>query len=383
MTTIKIFGEHDARTKQLIDNVALALTTFPLDSKVVEVSEPNSIHENGVASTPALMLDGVLVCEGTVPSAQEITNYFHNRFLFQSKLYRLRKLSVPVDLSEAAENALLYAWSLARELDAEIEVLYVMDSIFEGERPSSSGFLSGYKKTMQAELDQFVQKALSRAGVVYTPIHQQAAAPNENDSRPHVSAHVIYGFPDTALIEHSKQCDLVIMGTTGRGTVGRKLFGSISIEVSKSGHAPVLLVPPNSTFTGYKNILYASNFDSLDALRIKQAVAFAQRFKSQLHFVHVGKPGEKGVDLERKLFEINYRYSNADFPFHFTNMVGDDVVEQLYEYTQTHKVDVLAFVTHQRSFWDNILHHSITRDVLFDTFTPVLVMHADNDMITK
>ena len=383
MTTIKIFGAHDADTRLLRDNLALALSTFPMVSKVEEISEPNKIRFSGVLVTPALMLDGEVVAEGKVPSVQELTTIFQNRYLLKSKIYRLHTITIPVDMSKPAEDALLFAWHLSQKFDAKLDVIYAMDSIFEGSLPSASGFLSGYKKTMELELEAFVRDTLKKTGVAYHPPSQKAPQPKVEGEEKElsVSLTVLYGFPEAVIEERSRKTDLIVMGTTGRGGVGRELFGSVSTEVSRMAHCPVLFIPEGSEFRGFHNVLYASNFDSLDALRIKQAVTFAQRFGGRMHFVHVGPPGEKAVDLERKLFEVDYKHANPEHPFLFSRVVGDDVVEQLNEYALFNKIDLMILVTHQRNFWEGILHKSITRKALIGAGLPLLVMHSDDDML--
>ncbi len=383
MTMIKIFGEHDANTRHLRDNLTAALSNFPMNSRVVEVSEPNTIRADGISSTPALMLDGDLVVEGRVPTVEELTAIFQNRYLYKSKLYRLRTITVPVDISLPAENALIFAWQLAEKFGAKIEVIYAMDSIFEGGLPSASGFLSGYKKTVQAELDAFIQSALEKTGVTYAPPIKTPPTPKNGDesATPKIKSNVLYGFPEEVIEEHSRKTDLVVMGTVGRGSVARNLFGSVSTEVSRNAHCPVLFVPEGMTYHGFHNVLYASNFDSLNALRVKQAVAFVQRLGGQIHFVHVGPAGEEGLDLERKLFEINFEHANPEHPFLFSKIVGEDVVEQLNEYAYQNRIDLMVFVTHQRGFWETMLHKSITRKALLGAGSPVLVMHSDDDML--
>ncbi|GAB4493730.1 MAG: universal stress protein [Saprospiraceae bacterium] len=383
MTTIKIFGEHDAATRRLRENVALALSAFPLNSRVLEVSEPNTMRADGVANTPALMLDGDVVVEGRVPTVEEITRIFQNRFLYKSKLFRLRSILVPVDISEPSANALLFAWHLAKKFEAKIEVIHAMDSIFEGGLPSASGFLAGYKKTVQAELDDFIKTTLEKIGVTYCPPTQTPPAPKngEDTSEPAIKSTVLYGFPEEVIEEQSRKYDLIVMGTTGRGGVARNLFGSVSTEVSHIAHCPVLFVPAEATFNGFHNVLYASNFDSLDALRIKQVLTFIQRLGARMHFVHVGPAEEEGLELERKLFEVNYEHAGAEYPFIFNKMVGDDVIEQLNDYAFQHRIDLMVFVTHQRSFWETLLHKSITRRAVLGAGLPVLVMHSDDDML--
>jgi nucleotide-binding universal stress UspA family protein len=380
---IKVYGYRDLQSQQLHDRIKEALVIFPMAHKLIEVYEPGAIAADGVSTLPALVLDGTLVSEGQVPAVDELVQMFRTRYLFKSKLHRLKHIIVPVDMSTVSANALLFAWQIAKKTEAHLEVIFAMDSIFEGSKPSASGFLSGYNKTMQSELDAFIQQTMASDLVSYTPPVAQPGNPGETVALkgPHISSKVIYGFPDTAIQMHSQHCDLIVMGTTGGGTITHKLFGSVSMEVSKNAQAPVLFIPPDVTYEGFPNMLYASNFESLDALRIQQAVSFAHRFESQIHFVHIGPAGEKGFEMERKLFEANYQELHPDKPFIFTKMVSDDIVDPLYEYAFYHRIGLLVFVTHQRSFWENFLHKSITREVLSSSALPVLVIHSDSDMI--
>ncbi len=379
---IKLFSSIEEERKALRESTVSALQHFNVPHKLIEVSEPNAIALAGVTHTPALALDGQVMIEGRMPNAEEITNMMYDRYLYRSKMYRLKNIGVAVDLTSGGESTLRYAWNIAKYTNAAIEVVYVMDSIFDGHTPSSTGFLSGYQRTMQTELDAFIQEKMSPLGVDYLG----SAAPNapgtsENTDRIKVSSKVLYGFPDTALEEYSKNIDLLVLGTSSRSGLTLKFFGSVAVEVSKFAHCPVLLVPPDAVYNGFKHILYASNFDSLSTLRVRQAASFAQHFEAQLHFVHVGPPGESKLDLERKIFESGFRASDKEKPFLFAKMVSDNVAESLYEYAFYHRIDLLVFVTHQRSFWESIMHHSVTREVAFSTDLPMLVIHGDGDMI--
>lgn len=381
MTTIQILGTGDTKMRKLRDNLTQALVEFPVENKVEEVSEYNMIYATGVTETPAMIFDGEIVSEGKVPSVEEIKKLLNNRHLLRSKLFRLRRILVPVDLSPASENALFMACRMAHLFEASIEVVYVMDSIFEGNSPSPSGFLSGYKKTMQEELDAFVKQATHKENDVCPGTILTDFPHDEPHKSGGLRTRIAFGFPEEVISELSKRADLLVIGTTGRGTLTRKLFGSVSIAVSKNAECPVLLVPSGAQYKGFHRILYASNFESLDALTVKQTVSFARRFNAQLHFVHVGKAGETSVDLEKKLFEINYVYANPDMPFIFSKIVGDDVVEKLHEYAFENRCDMFVFVTHQRNFWEGLLHHSMSKDMLLHTSTPVLVIHSGKEEV--
>jgi len=320
-----------------------------------------------------------------VPSVTEIARLMKNKDLFKSKLFQLRTLSVAVDMSDVSANALVFAWKIASRMDSKLEIVYAMDSIFEGTVPSASGFLSGYSKTMQSELDTFITDTMAAIGVKYEPAARFPGEPGEaspsNPPQPSITSKVIYGAPDVALAQYSRQTDLLILGATGRGGLGKKLFGSVSIEVSRTSHCPVLFVSKEAEYRGFENVLYASDFDSLNPLSVQQTVSFARRFDAQMHFVHVGPGGEKDLEAQRERFEASFGDSGYNKPFIFSKMVSEDIVGALYEYAFYHRIELLVFVTHHRSFWDSILHKSVTNEVLATSDIPILIIHSDDDML--
>ncbi len=384
-THIKIFGVHDDASRLMGERVRLALESTAIEGKVLEVSDPMAIQINGISALPALMIEGKLVVQGAVPSVNEIARLMKNKDLFKSKLFQLNTMSVAVDMSEVSANALSFAWKIAKKMDCNLEIVYAMDSIFEGTVPSASGFLSSYTKTMKTELDTFISETMSALGVEYLPPARFPGEPGQfsktETSLPNITSRVIYGAPDVALQEYSRLTDLLVMGATGRGGLGKKLFGSVSVEVSRSAHCPVLFVTKEAEFSGFDNILYASDFDSLHALSVQQTVSFATRFDGQIHFVHVGPGGEKNIEEQRERFEMFFSDSGYNKPFVFSKMVSDDIVGALYEYAFYHRIDLLVFVTHHRAFWDNILHKSVTNEMLSTSDIPILVIHSDDDLV--
>lgn len=384
-THIKIFGNLDASSRLLGERVRLALESASMEGKVKEIANPIDIQANGLSALPALMVEGEIVLQGVVPSVDEIVRLLKNKDLFKSKLFKLHTLGVPVDMSDVSANALDFAWKIAQKMDCNLEIVYAMDSIFEGTKPSASGFLSGYTKTMQTELETFIKEKMSTMGVKYEPQAQIAGAPGQpTDSisrSPRITSRVIYGAPDIAIAEYSRQADLLVMGATGRGGLGKKLFGSVSAEVSSNAHCPVLFVSKETKFRGFENILYAADFDSLNHLSVQQTISFAKRFDGQIHFVHVGPGGEQGMEEQHERFKAIFDDSGYNKPFVFSNMVGDDILGGLYEYAYYHRIELLVFVTHHRAFWDNILHKSITNEALDSSKIPLLIIHSDDDML--
>lgn len=363
---IRIYENHRLASREMNDVLEEVLGVLKLPYKIISTASPDAATMAGVSAFPALMLEGDLVCEGYVPSKQQVVTWLTDRFSDQLKIHRMKTITVPVDMSPESANALRYAWQMAHDLNSNLEVVYVMDSIFEGSKASASGFLSGYSNTMQSELDAFIRTSL------------QAEKGWDSEK---TASKVLFGFPDASLIAHSVHSDLMVIGANGHGRISRRVFGSVSAEVSRSARCPVLMVPDGATWYGLKDIVYTSDFTSLDPVRIVEAGAFAQRFGAEMHFVHVSMADEVVQNLQSKFEAVM-----SMLPFNLRKTViervtGDSVIEALYEYAASHKADLLVFVAHERRFWESLMHKSITSEILADAKMPVLVMHDADEVL--
>ncbi|MEQ8803423.1 thioredoxin family protein [Haliea sp.] len=67
-----IYGSGCAKCKQLTENAEAAAASLELAFEVEKVTDANAIIEAGVMRTPALAIDGDIVVEGKVSSADDI-----------------------------------------------------------------------------------------------------------------------------------------------------------------------------------------------------------------------------------------------------------------------------------------------------------------------
>lgn len=294
---------------------------------------------------------------------------------------KLENIIVPVDMSDASGNALEFAWKMAEVAGTDIEVLHVMDKVLEGQQTGHSGMLSQLHKSTEKELHTFIEETIKGFGGEWSAEDRLAYMPEDNGAKlkePIVRTKIAYGLPDVVIKEMSNPNNLVVMSSTGRGALSTRILGSTCTEVSKNASGNILFVPRAAKFGGFDHILYASNAASLGYQRIQQAVSFAGYFDSQIHFVHVGRAGEEGVDMENRLFEIEYKSLNPNNPFLYTRMIDDEnVTASLMEYALFHRVELMIFVTSQRHFWEDVLHNSVTQQVLNANEYPMLVIHAE------
>lgn len=137
----------------------------------------------------------------------------------------IRRILLATDLAPASEGAALQALDLAHDLGAELLIVSVID-------PGSLRLPGGRFGT---RVDQVRSRRESAA---------QDLVARGRRAGVRVSFLIWEGDPGEAIVEaaQSEQVDLVVVGSHGRGSVGRFLIGSVSDHVVRNASCPVLVV---------------------------------------------------------------------------------------------------------------------------------------------
>lgn len=146
-----------------------------------------------------------------------------------------KSILVPLDGSEPSHNGLKHAIYLARETQATLHLVHVIDSFpMMFELASQGGF-----ESMNQSLRRWAEGMLETG-------RRQAAEQG-------VKAEVILreltaGRVADVLIDVARDasCDLIVLGTHGRRGLRRLMLGSDAEAVARTSTVPVLLVPYRS-----------------------------------------------------------------------------------------------------------------------------------------
>jgi len=72
---INVLGTGCPKCKQLEANVKKVLEETGKKAEMKKVTDVNKIIEAGVMATPALAIDGKIVCSGRIPTTEEIKKW--------------------------------------------------------------------------------------------------------------------------------------------------------------------------------------------------------------------------------------------------------------------------------------------------------------------
>lgn len=135
-----------------------------------------------------------------------------------------RRILLATDLSAASEGATRQAIDLARDLGATLLVVSVIDPAVHGAAGGRVERMDQRRRSREASAQALVLRG-RQAGV-------------------QVSFMIWEGEPGPSIVDAatSEQVDLVIVGSHGRGSMGRLLIGSVSDHVVRNAPCPVLVV---------------------------------------------------------------------------------------------------------------------------------------------
>jgi nucleotide-binding universal stress UspA family protein len=176
----------------------------------------------------------------------------------------------------------------------------------------------------------------------------------------------------------NKNIDLVVMGITGHSsTVGKVLFGSNAVSISRESNIPVFIIPNGYEYKNIKSIAYACEYDAhiteqTGLIQIKNIASMFGANLSVLHVIpdnHLINEVESATDLfvEHKLEATSHK----------TFILSEDKASTaLLDFIKTHDVDVIVLEQKKHSFLHNLIYPSTTKEVAFNSPIPVLTIHS-------
>jgi nucleotide-binding universal stress UspA family protein len=277
----------------------------------------------------------------------------------------IKNILVPTDFSVTARNAFHYAKVLAEACGAEITVLHVNEYFL----PVSEIAVAPLSKQEESRVEEAMQEFIADESSEVDVMVQSK-----------VKTKILRGDPVSRIVDLSQHADvdLIVMGTTGLQDFLSKIVGSTSLDISNKAHCPVVLVPRDAKWKRIDKMLFSTTYEAASPQMVREVSDFARIFKAKVDFVHVDDtPWDEDNDTDR-LFDELFAEADPDFSFEIHNIKRADVVEGLRKYAEKNNIDIIAFVSKHRNFWQNLMHSSVSQNVAISTYKPMLVMHYDD-----
>lgn len=289
----------------------------------------------------------------------------------------IKRLLVATDLSAPASHAVERAAVLARDLEASLDILHVMElgtldklRRLVGDLPEE--FEASLLESVGAELRQLVERLEEETGV-----------------RPQIQ--VASGALLPMLIEEADDLDasLIVLGARGAGVLRRLLLGSTADRMLGKTSRPLLVVK-ESPQKSYSRVLVPVDFSaySLSAIQLARKVApqadivllhvFEVPFEGRLNYAGVSEEvigfyhqaaRREAVERLRKLSTD----AGLEVGAAISMVLHGDISRNILDQEREQKCDLIVMGKHGEHLMEEWLLGSVTKDVLTECMADVLV----------
>ena len=279
----------------------------------------------------------------------------------------MKKILVPTDFSDIANNALEEAIHIAKRLKTEIVLLTVVE---EG----SSGSIRITGEMMQKD----VRENIYFINLVEKSKERLAELINKYSNEVTIYPEIRMGNPFYSIsdIVADHDVDFIVMGTRGSSGLEELIIGSNTEKVVRHAKCPVLTVHDKSAYN-YKDIIYATSFDDDEKGLIDLLKKFQGTYNSTVHLVWVNTPNnferDKLTKIRMRQFIEKHNLSNC------TLNIYSDISEEdgIISFAEEKNADMIAMITHGRTGFAHMIAGSIAEDVVNHTKRPVLTFSVN------
>lgn len=278
----------------------------------------------------------------------------------------MNTIFVPVDFSAASDWGFYYAYALAEQLACKLVVGHIYRPPYiENTMPVDviRGILAQRENELMQHLRACAQPSLLQA---------------ESAGRVQIE-YVLSSGADKDIVELAadSKADLIVMGTHGADGAWDKVWGTNTAKVIQNGKCPVLAIPAGSVNGGVRNIAYATDFDGKDLDNLVTLSLLASALGARLHCIHIQ---DVYADVDKAREQQFAQLFHAKFPdgkVSFSVRSSTSIEDGLETFLRINNIDVLAMLTHKRSFWERLMgNRSMTRQMAQRSRVPLLAFHV-------
>lgn len=159
----------------------------------------------------------------------------------------IRNILYATDLTKNSAYAFRYAVNSAQKHDAKIHILHVLEKLSPSEEANMAVYVYAYLPHLQLEKIR-QEKKVELIDQINKRLSEFAKRELKDDPETInrvVSILVADGSPADEILKKADElnCDIIVMGTHGKGLLSHTFLGSVSEKVLHRTRIPVIIIP--------------------------------------------------------------------------------------------------------------------------------------------
>lgn len=271
----------------------------------------------------------------------------------------MNKIIVPIDFSKYSEYALEAAAVLAKEQNAEILALHMLEmsetlltASDDSEKPKAVFFL----KLAEQKFETFLSKEFLQ-GVKVTPIVKHFKV-----------------FSEVSKVAEDHGADLIVMGSHGVSGFTEVFVGSNTEKVVRNSAIPVLVIKQKPSKLDFETVVFASDFSD-EGVNV-YARAKKMLPNSEIHLLYVNVPGENfksTAEMEQTVANFLMKAEGNMNNLNNVHYASDYSIEKgILNFSNVIGADLIVMPTHGRKGLAHFFEGSISEDLANHANLPVM-----------
>jgi nucleotide-binding universal stress UspA family protein len=266
----------------------------------------------------------------------------------------MKTIIAPTDFSDASTNAVLFAADLALDVNATLQVYHAVPE----------------RVVLIDELDYDVEYAETEEAMQQLESLQEKIK-NYTQYRLSIDVHLKYGSIDRVLEESCKQAAplAVVMPGTEKNAIQRFLSGSETLSVSHKLDVPLLLIPNEAVFNGFKKIAIATDLNEVyDTMPLDSLTQWIAAFKPALEVVYVKEDNKFNRENVSEAIALQTHFEKYNPTLRYIQ--NNNIAEGIITYLNENRPDLLIVVPKKHAF----LHKSLSRQFIIQPAVPTMII---------
>jgi nucleotide-binding universal stress UspA family protein len=368
MIKFEINSKNDQETKDLTNMIHDCMTSEGSDYMIVVNRSKSEIQESLQNKESHIQFHKYTINHHELKHYEETKKKLYNAV--HHKRDKVEKILIGTDLSDAATEAMNYAFQLVRDFNAKAEIVYIVESLTQLTLPqpmSSTSYvplvdLEAMGSTLKAHVDRLLD-----------------GHPEINSTM--ISYRVVIGEVVSEILQEANRthADLIVLGNTGKNTLLKKIFGSTARDVAHKANIPVLLVPPSSKYTRPLKICYTFTDESSETLNLSEAIKWSSQLNADISFLYVSQYEPFEALSKENLFSKVSKNIDPSLiqKFHITH----DVIPEkgIERFVKENQIDLIILVDSGKNKISSFLTESVSKNLEYNADFPLLILHRHVD----
>ncbi len=271
------------------------------------------------------------------------------------------KILAATDVSEDGSNAVVTGAACAARLEAELEVVTVVEMLLLPPAYAPPGLEpSEFEPEVVAEARAKAEGEAKLAGAEGTTVHVRNG----------------FAAPAIVRVAEEREADLLVVGGHPQPAIARTLVGTTAERVVRIAHVPVLVATAQRT-ESFRRILVALDLSDQSRKVLEAARSIAEADKADLRVLYVLEPLPMMITEAALYDEAEHRRharEQLEALLEDVGMIADTTLEarmhegdsghEILEEAQAWDADLIAMGTHGFGFFDRLLVGSTSMYVL-------------------